>query len=67
MMEPQTGTRAMRKMSKIKGLMFDAAVLVAVLGGLSLACALGSNRGVDTAQAAAAHQVAQARMTLQSI
>jgi hypothetical protein len=56
----------MRKMSKIKGLMFDAAVLVAVLGGLSLACALGSNRGVDTAQAAA-HQVAQARLTLQSI
>ena len=56
----------MRKTSKVKGLIFDVAVLVAVIGGLSLACALGSARDVNTAHAAAAHQMAQARITLQS-
>jgi hypothetical protein len=56
-------THAMRKISKIKGLIFDVAVLVAVIGGLSLACALGSALDVNTAHATAAHQVAVARIT----
>lgn len=57
----------MRKMSKVKGLMFDAAVLVAVLASLSLACQLGSWHGVDTAHAAGAHPMVQAKITLQSV
>lgn len=49
----------MRRMAKIKAFLFDAAVLIAVVGGLGLACELGDLRA-DSAQIAPAHLLAQA-------
>jgi hypothetical protein len=55
----------MRRHSKFKAFLFDTAVLIAVVGGLGLACKLGPVEPTVSARAVATHMV-QAGPTLQS-
>jgi hypothetical protein len=54
------------RLSKFKGFVYDAGVLVVVVGGLGLACDLGTVKAVDSSAVAVVHAVGQLGTSVQS-
>ena len=55
----------MSRRSKFKGFVYDATVLIVVVGGLGLACDLGSANSVDPSGVARAHGPVLSMTTVQ--